>query len=40
MEGIISVLNLDKGIKRKNYINGWIFILKLAEKRSLVLAGN
>jgi hypothetical protein len=40
MEGIISVLNWFKGIKRKNYINGGVFTLKLAEKKSLLLVGN
>jgi len=40
MEGIISVLKWFKGIKWKNYINGGVFILELAEKKSLFLAGN
>jgi hypothetical protein len=40
MEGIISVLNLVKGIKRKNYINSGLFALELAGKTSLAMAGN
>lgn len=40
MEGIIFVLTRDNGIKRKNYISGRLFALKLVEKKFLAMAGN